>query len=178
MTDSDASGFRALALSRFSCRKYDSSRVPARELIKEVLEDARIAPSACNRQPWQFWVTDSEGVARDAVLASYSRDWLATAPAFIICMGVENEGWVRPFDGHSHIDVDLAIAAEHICLSAADRCLGTCWVCNFDPAVLRQGLAIPEGLRPVAIIPIGYPAEGVTAPVKTRKPADEIIRWI
>ncbi len=170
--------FRTLVLNRFSCRKYDTMRRPSLELLADVLEDARLAPSACNRQPWEFWVIDSEGPAREAVIASYEREWIRTAPAFIICLGREAEGWVRPFDVHSHIDVDLSIAAEHICLSATAHGLGSCWVCNFNPEVLRRGLDIPEGLRPVAIIPVGYPAEGITVPAKTRKSADEIIRWL
>ncbi|MDE6311928.1 MAG: nitroreductase family protein [Muribaculaceae bacterium] len=169
--------FRSLVLERYSCRNYDSARPVTPQLISDVLEDARLAPSACNRQPWEFWVILNDSKAREAVLASYGREWLATAPAFIICMGREEEGWVRPFDSHSHIDVDLSIAAEHICLSATEHGLGTCWVCNFDPDVLRRGLEIPAGLRPVAIIPIGYPAEGSKVPEKKRKAPEEIIRW-
>lgn len=170
--------FRELVEARYSCRKYDSARVPSREQVESVFEDARLAPSACNRQPWQFWVVGSESPRREAVIASYSREWIRTAPLYIICLGVENEGWVRPFDSHSHIDVDLSIAAEHICLSAASRGLATCWVCNFDPEVLRRGLEIPEGMRPVAIIPLGYPEEGASAPVKNRKSLEEITKWL
>jgi nitroreductase len=170
--------FRNLALARYSCRAYDSSRIPSRAILADILEDVRIAPSACNRQPWQFWVIDSEGPARDAVLASYEREWIRTAPAFVVCLGIVDEGWVRPYDGHSHIDVDLAIAAEHLCLAATDRGLATCWVCHFDPEKLREGLEIPDGLRPVAIIPVGYPAEGVAAPEKKRKSLEEIVRWL
>ncbi len=169
--------FRKLVLDRYSCRHYDSERAVATELIADVLEDARLAPSACNRQPWRFWVIINDAKAREAVLASYSRDWLATAPVLVVCLGAEDEGWVRPYDGHSHIDVDLSIAAEHICLSAAAHGLGSCWICNFDPEVLRSGLEIPEGLRPVAIIPLGYPAADSTVPEKKRKAPEEIIRW-
>ena len=82
---------------------------------------------------------------------------------------------VRPHDGHNHIDIDIAIATEHICLQAAELGLGTCWICHFDPARLTVDLALPHGIVPKAIIPVGYPAEGVKAPAKNRKTLDEIL---
>ena len=75
------------------------------------------------------------------------------------------------------MDVDLAIAAEHICLAAASLQLGTCWVCNFDPEALRNCLNLTENQEPVVIIPIGYPAEGSIVPKKSRKELDEIVEW-
>lgn len=161
---------------RFSCRAYDTARVPERDLIGAVLDAARIAPSACNRQPWLFLVVDKPE-AREAVARAYQRDWIRTAPAFIIALGDHSAAWHRPFDGKDHTDVDVAIAVEHICLAATAVGLATCWVCHFDPAVLRSEFSIPDHLEPIAIIPIGYAAEGVAAPQKVRKEASDIIRW-
>ena len=101
--------------------------------------------------------------------------WIASAPLYIIVLGDPAEGWVRSFDNHSHIDVDCAIITEHLCLAAAEQGLGTCWVCNFDPAKLHEGLGLPEGLVPVVILPLGYPAEGSFIPEKKRKSPDEIL---
>lgn len=161
--------------ARYSCRNY-SAAVPAPELIDGVLDDARLAPSATNRQPWRFIVispTDVEG--RQAVAAAYSREWIETAPLYIIVCGMPADAWVRPFDQKNHIDVDLAIATEHICLGATARGLGSCWVCNFDPEVLSERLHLPAGLIPMAIIPIGYAADGAAAPGKKRKDLNEIV---
>ncbi len=162
---------------RYSCRAY-SSYVPSHDEMKQLLEAARLAPSACNRQPWHFTVigpADTKG--RDAVLAAYARPWIASATTFIIVSGVPAEAWTRACDGVSHMLVDAAIATEHICLKATDLGLATCWVCNFDPAALKSALGLPEGLEPVVILPVGRPAEGTTVPTKQRKTLEQIVTW-
>lgn len=167
--------FITLARERYSCRSY-SSQIPKQSALDYVLECARLSPSACNRQPWRLMIISPDDEAgRNAVISSYSREWIASAPLYIIVLGSPAEGWVRPFDNHSHIDVDCAIITEHLCLAAAEQGLGTCWVCNFDPAKLHEGLGLPEGLVPVVIMPIGYPAEGSCIPEKKRKSPDEIL---
>lgn len=169
--------FMKLAESRYSCRNY-SSRTVDKSVLELVLNGARIAPSACNRQPWKFMVVTDEDL-KVAVQRSYDRDWLKTAPAYIVAVGNHDESWHRSnADNKDHMDIDLAIASEHICLAAAALDLGTCWVCNFDPETLRTGLNIPENLEPVVIIPIGYPAEGTVAPKKTRKELGDIVEWL
>ncbi len=164
----------SLSLNRFSCRSYSSQPVPE-DAMMAVLDVARLAPSACNRQPWIFVIADTPD-EREAVAQSYARDWIRTAPECIIACGVHDQAWHRPHDGKDHTDVDLSIAIEHLCLAAASLHLGTCWVCNFDPEIIRSAFRLPEGVEPVAIIPIGFPAEGVSAPDKTRKELSEIVR--
>lgn len=169
--------FISLVQERYSCRAYDLGRDTLdHDLISAVLDAARLAPSACNRQPWLFMVVEGEE-AREKVFAAYGRDWIRPAPAYIIALGRPAQAWHRPADAHDHTDIDLAIACEHICLAATALGLGTCWVCNFDPAVLRREFNIPAELVPVAIIPIGYPAPDSPATAKNRNPASEIIRW-
>lgn len=167
--------FYNLAATRYSCRKYTSAPVD-RELIMAILDTARLAPSACNRQPWQFLVLDTEE-SRQPVIECYDREWVKNIPAFIVALGLKGEGWVRPYDGKSHIDVDLAIAVEHICLSASSLGLGSCWICNFDPVMLSKKLGLPENVEPIAIIPIGHPDPEGTVPAKNRKAFDEIVKW-
>lgn len=161
--------------SRYSCRNYSAYKIPGREQIEELLECARLAPSAVNRQPWRFVVVRAgDDAGRRAVLDAYPRDWMVSAPCYIVVCGVPAEAWVRGCDGHGHLDIDVAIAAEHICLAATAAGLGSCWVCNFDPAVLSAGLELPEEVIPKVIIPIGYPADA-GIPGKKRKPLSEII---
>lgn len=167
--------FASLVDSRHSCRRYKDTPV-GRDLIRTVLDTARLAPSACNRQPWSFIVLEGEegrAIAYDA----YRRDWIKEAPVFIIVCGHHDEAWHRPADGKDHTDVDVAIATEHICLTATTLGLGTCWVCNFEPAVLRAALDLPEGVEPVAIIPLGYPGYDEKAPARQRKQLDDIVQW-
>lgn len=167
----------ALMTERYSCRSYDLGRDTLdHDLIKAVIDAARLAPSACNRQPWLFMVVEG-AEAREKVFLAYGRDWIKQAPAYIIALGEPEAAWHRPADGHDHTDVDLAIAVEHICLAASALGLGTCWVCNFDPAVLRREFNIPDRYVPVAIVPIGYPAPGSPATAKIRKSDEEITRW-
>ena len=72
--------------------------------------------------------------------------------------------------------MDVSIAVEHLCLAATSLGLGTCWVCNFDTDIIRKAFRLPEGMEPVAIIPIGYPAEPDDIPAKKRKEMTEIVR--
>ena len=169
--------FNDIANARYSCRNYDRNRVVNRDTLASIIEAARIAPSACNRQPWTFVVIDDlcDASCRSAIIESYNRPWIESAPAFIVACGNHAEAWHRPADGKDHTDVDLSIAIEHICLAAADAGLGTCWVCNFNTELLIKALNIPEGLEPIALIPIGYPADN--APAKNRKEIDQIIKW-
>lgn len=163
-----------LTHQRYSCRSY-SEAIPTADEIRQVLDDAHLAPSACNRQPWRIMVIspdDAEG--RKAVCDSYNRPWIAEAPYYIIVCGVEAEAWVRPCDNKSHLDVDVAILTEHVCLCATAAGLATCWVCNFDPAVLSAGIEFPQGVTPMVILPMGY-AKTDNVPAKVRKNLDDIL---
>lgn len=174
MTQASKHNFLELCGQRYSCRGYSDQTV-GRDAILQVIEAARTAPSACNRQPWHFLiVTEKEG--REAIAECYNRDWIRSAGTFIICLGNHSEAWHRA-DGKDHTDVDISIATEHICLQAADLGLATCWVCNFDIEKLRKAFAIPENLEPIAIIPLGYPAKDSVISEKKRKTINDIVSW-
>lgn len=163
-----------LTTDRYSCRSYSPTQ-PSIDLIRQILDEAHYAPSACNRQPWRAMVIgpdDLEG--RKAITEAYNRPWIAEAPFYIIVCGVAAEAWTRPSDNKCHVDIDVAIFTEHICLCATDAGLATCWVCNFDPTVLKSALIFPEGVEPVVILPIGYAASGII-PEKKRKNIDDIL---
>lgn len=135
-----------------------------------------MAPSAVNRQPWHFTVvTNNADIA--TICRAYNRDWIQTANTFIIVSGSFEAAWTRPYDAHNHVDVDIAIATEHICLKATDLGLNTCWVCNFDPEIVVAGIELPQGFEPKVIIPIGKAADDVVQPEKTRKDFDQIVTW-
>ena len=163
-----------LMSDRYSCRQYASIPVD-RQLIAQLLEAARIAPSACNKQPWKFIVADTPQLCK-AITDCYEREWIHTAPAFIVAVGLHEQAWHRATDGKDHTDVDLSIAIEHICLAATTLGLGTCWICNFDANKLHNALQLPEEQEPIAIIPIGYPAHP-SIPEKKRKTLEDITQW-
>jgi len=167
--------FKQLAASRFSCRRYLAREVPA-EVLTDILECARIAPSACNKQPWHFIIIDTPEL-RTEILRSYPRQWLENVPVFIIACGNHSEAWHRP-DGKDHTDIDIAIAVEHICLAATAAGLGTCWICNFDRKILSDALNLPDHIEPIAIIPVAYPdTADMPAAEKKRKSLEEIVQW-
>jgi nitroreductase len=83
------------------------------------------------------------------------------------------ENWIRKDDDKAHGDIDLAIATEHLCLAAAERGLGTCWVCNYDVAKMKEYFPV-EDFEAVAIIPIGHIADDCPRAEKKRKDLSDI----
>lgn len=161
---------------RYSVRHYTSEPV-SQEDLDYLLECARLAPSACNRQPWKFVVAQS-AEAREKVCQCASRfTWMNEAPLFIIGFRNTEENWIRRKDGKQHGDIDLAIATEHICLAAAERGLGTCWVCAYDPQKMAETFPIP-GYEAVVIIPVGHRDPEEKRPAKLRKDRNEIVEVI
>lgn len=162
--------------TRYSCRNYTNAPV-AKDLIIAILDVARLAPSACNKQPWRFLVVDtSMPDLRSALQESYPRDWFKNAPVYIVACGVHDEAWHRPADGKDSTDTDVSIAVEHICLAATTLGLGTCWIGNFDVSTVSNALAIPDGVEPIALISLGHP-DTPDIPEKKRKELEEITKW-
>lgn len=166
--------FNQLLTQRYSCRAYKTEPVDD-QLLHEVLEAARLAPSACNKQPWTFIIVRDE-TTRHKIL-SKSRPAFLDAPVVIVACGHHDLAWHRQADDKDHTDIDLAIAVEHLALSATDHGLASCWVCSFDVEATVEALSLPHGVEPVALLPVGYAAEGDPLPQKIRKPMQEIIRW-
>jgi nitroreductase len=164
--------FSELIEKRYSVRAYKPHPVDD-ERLHQVLQAARLAPTAANRQPFQLIVIHTEG--REAELKRiYNRDWFVQAPLVICACGVPAQGWVRR-DGKSYCDVDVAIAMDHLILAAADVGLGTCWIGAFDPDAAREVLDLPDDVEPVAFTPLGYPADRLSP--KKRKPLSELVRY-
>lgn len=168
--------FKQLSEQRFSVRSYTSEPV-SREALDYILECARLAPSAVNFQPWRFYVVESPELRR-RLDDCYSREWFRTAPVCIVCTVRHDEEWVRKADAKAHGNIDVAIAAEHICLAATEQGLGTCWVCNFDAPLCAQLLGLPADEEPAVLIPIGHPAADLDAPAKNRKATDDVVRFV
>jgi nitroreductase len=164
--------FSELIRKRYSVRAYKPDPVPAEEL-QQVLEAARLAPTAANRQPFQLIVIHTAECEAD-LRRIYPRAWFTQAPLVVCICGLPAKGWVR-VDGKNYTDVDAAIAMDHLVLAATDLGLGTCWIAAFDPAAARQVLGLPEGVEPIAFTPLGYPADQPR--VTERKGLDELVRY-
>jgi nitroreductase len=162
--------FLDLAKKRFSVRRFETTPVPE-EALEAILEAGRLAPSAANRQPCHLVVIRSEEQRRKLGVA-YPREWFWQAPVIIVICVETSRAWVRA-DNKSYGDVDGALVVDHMTLCAADLGLGTCWIGAFDPAKVRSLLNLPAGIEPLAMIPLGIPAEPVRA--KSRKPLSEMV---
>ncbi|MBO7068252.1 MAG: nitroreductase family protein [Bacteroidaceae bacterium] len=164
--------FKTLSEKRYSVRSYSGEPVEE-EQLHYILECARLAPSAVNLQPWKFYVLSSQE-DRSLLQQCYKRDWLSQAPLYILLTVQHDVEWVRS-DGKRHGDIDVAIAAEHICLAAAELGLGSCWVCNFDAQLCHRLLNLPEEEEAVVLIPIGKAAADSKISEKKRKDLAEIV---
>lgn len=161
-----------IAAARYSCRNYTNQPVDKDDLAY-ILECARIAPSAVNLQPWHFYIINKEE-NRQNIISCYKRDWIAQAPLYILCTVLHEEEWVRKKDQKGHGNIDIAIAAEHICLAATERGLGSCWVCNFDAEKCSELFNLPANEEPAVIIPIGHIDTSVEVKRTERKPLEDI----
>jgi nitroreductase len=163
--------FQELIRARRSVRLYKPDPVP-QDVLDRILEAGRVAPTAANRQPFQIIVVTNAST-RKLFKDIYQRDWLYSAPVILVGCVEPAKAWQRA-DGFNAAEVDISIVMDHIILAAADEGLGSCWICNFDEAKLKEILGIPPEVRVVAMTPLGLPA-AEPRPFE-RKPLGELIR--
>jgi nitroreductase len=164
--------FFELIEKRYSVRAYQSKPVEE-EKLQKVLEAARLAPTAANRQPFRIIVMKTEGKEAD-LKQVYRQDWFSQAPLVICACAVPDEAWIRS-DGKDYYDVDTTIAMDHLILAAANLGLGTCWIAAFDPAATRKVFGLPDDIEPVALTPLGYPADNPRP--KHRKILADLVKY-
>ncbi len=157
---------------RLSVRAYKPDPVPD-GVLDRILEAGRLAPSAKNLQPWKFVVVRDPAVRRLLVPACRNQQFVGEAPVTVCACAVQSEAWGGMGGYWSAEAVDVTIALEHIILAAAAEGLGTCWIGAFVEEEVRKVLSIPEGVKPIALTPIGYPAREPKP--RGRKPLDDIV---
>ncbi|MBN1260892.1 MAG: nitroreductase family protein [Anaerolineae bacterium] len=166
--------FMTLIAQRYSVRAYKPDPVED-DKLQQVLEAARLAPTAANRQPFRVIVVHTKG-REEALNRIYGRDWFVQPPLVLAVCAVTSEGWVRHFnDGKTYFDVDAAIVMDHMVLAATELGLGTCWIAAFDPDAAREVLQLPGGVEPVVFTPLGYP--DVAPGSKKRKPLGLLVHY-
>jgi nitroreductase len=161
-----------LIRNRYSVRAYRQDPVED-DKLQQVLEGARLAPTAANRQPFKLIVIHTQG--RQSELKNiYRREWFVQAPLLICAVGVPRNAWVRG-DNRRYLDVDVAIVMDHLILAAANLGLGTCWVAAFDAVAARRLLQLPDEVEPLVFTPLGYPADQPEE--KERKSLTELVLY-
>jgi nitroreductase len=165
-----------LIRTRKSVRSYQNRSVE-QEKLDRLMEAARMAPSASNRQEWRFVVvTDPEQREKLAAAASNQR-FVAEAAVVIACCA-KSDGHIMKC-GLPSYPIDVSIAIDHITLAATAEGLGTCWIGAFDQEAVKKLLGIPDEVKVVQLLTLGYPVDP-SAVSKRRLELDEIVhaeRW-
>ena len=170
-----------LVQARQSDRCYDTNRPVEQEKLERILEIARLAPSACNAQPWKFVVVTDPELAMKVGKATAGigmNKFAVQAPVHILI--VEESPNFTSFIGgkikRKHFpQVDIGIAAAHIVLAAENEGLGSCILGWFDEDAIKDLVGIPSSRRLLLDIIVGYPLKEKRK--KSRKPADKVIRF-
>ncbi len=164
--------FSELIKARYSVRGYTSDPVED-EKLNAILEAARIAPTAANRQPFHIIVIHTEG-RQEELRRMYDREWFIEGPLIIVVCGEESKAWVR-HDKANYGVVDAAIVMDHIILEATNQGLGTCWIGAFNAEAAREILCLPKDVDPIVMTPLGYPND--ESRPKVRKPIEDLVRY-
>ena len=154
--------FRELIAARRDIRKYRPDPVPREKLLR-ILEAARLAPSANNRQPYRLIVVSDPELRRRIASEACHQDFLSEPPVLIVAACEKGR------------EFDLAIALAYLTLAAADEGLATCWVGWFEREAVRRILDLSPTLAVPILIPVGLADEAPAA--RPRKPLDELVEW-
>jgi nitroreductase len=118
----------------------------------------RWAPSACNYQPWHFVLVSDKGLRWQIAKAANGQSWMADAPVTVVACGLPGRAYKQMGGYGNSVDMDVAIALDHLTLAAVADGLGTCWIGAFAEPEIKQLLGVPRPVKVVAMTPLGYPA--------------------
>ncbi len=161
---------RKAIISRRSIRAYDSRNVEEDKLVR-ILDAGRLSPSAGNRQERRFVIVRDPGTRKALSEAARNQKFVAEAPIVIAACSVESD-YVMAC-GQPAYPIDTAISVDHMTLQAVEEGLGTCWIGAFDEKKVKKLLNIPDNVRVVQLLTLGYPSD-IPRPT-SRKSLDEIV---
>lgn len=150
--------------SRRSIRKYERRPMP-KDVLDDLLDSARLAPSSNNLQNWSMVVITDDALKQKLVPASGNQKFVGECSAYIVAI-VEK--------GSCYPTIDAAIALDHLSLRAVELGLGTCWIGDFEQERVKELLGIPRELEVAICMTVGYPAQAPAA--RRRKPLTELFR--
>jgi nitroreductase len=158
--------------ARGSIRSYKDKPIPKQAFLN-ILEAARMAQSAANRQPWEFIVVTDPAIKKKLVQAAGHQSFVGEAAAVLVCLAnSEESASVGSFEGFL---IDLAIAIENMVLTAWDLGIGSCWIGAYSEQRVKELLDVPRDLRVMSLLALGYPDERPGP--KYRKDLDEIVHY-
>ncbi len=159
--------------TRKSIRAYADKPVEE-EKLNTILEAGRLAPSASNRQEWRFVIVRGLEAREKLAEAAGGQVFVRQAPLAIVACAETDEHTMKC--GQLSYPIDVAIALDHMTLAAVELGLGTCWIGMFEEKRVKKILDIPERIRVVGLMPLGYPVDP-TAVEKKRLPLERIVRY-
>ncbi|MCD1293918.1 nitroreductase [Methanocella sp. CWC-04] len=160
--------------TRRAIRSFKKER-PSKEQIKRILHAGHMAPSAGNLQGRDFIIIEEDSIKRSLSIAALGQTFIMEAPVCIVsCANTPRSASKYGSRAAMYAIQDASIAVMNMMLMARDLGLGTCWVGAFDENKVAEILGLPDGVRPVAIVPLGYPDEKPEAPPRL---GDRIEHW-
>lgn len=156
---------------RRSVRSYQDKVVEAEKLLR-ILEAGRQAPSARNMQDWRFIVVKDPWLRRRLAEAAKNQEFVGQAPVVIVACGTSDYVMTS---GQLTYPIDVSIAVDHMTLAAVEEGLGTCWIGAFYEDKVKEILGIPQPIRVVALLPLGYLAQ--PSKPTPRKNLEEIVAY-
>ena len=168
--------FNEIALARYSCRSYDSARPVEEEKIQAILEAGRLAPSACNGQPYHFTVCRGE-TAKAVAAATQGMGMNKFASQAPVCIVISEKPYVKSaalgakVKGNDYRSIDIGIATAYITAEATAQGLGTCILGWLDDKKIREICNLDQPVR--LVLTVGYPVDANRP--KKRKDLDELV---
>ena len=162
--------------TRRSVRSYDPRPIPP-EVLERMRQALRLAPSACNFQPWQFILVTDADLRRRLARAANDQTWMADAPVIVVGCGSPEAAYKHMGGDGNSVDIDVAIALDHLMLAAVAEGLATCWIGAFHGEQVKRLLGVPPTVKVVGMTPLGYPSSpDLNRPVEDahRKPAAQV----
>ncbi len=175
--------FLELVRQRRSVRAYLPDAIP-RDALERCLEAARLAPSACNSQPWRFIVVDEPGLKAElagaAFAGMYSMNTFAADAPVLVAVVRERSKFAAAmgglFRGVQYALIDVGVACEHFVLQAEEEGLGTCWLGWFNEKAVKRTLGLRAKDKVDIILSVGYPADEEVRD-KQRKTLGAMVRF-
>lgn len=166
--------FEEVVRARTAVRKYKEEQLSKEDLDK-ILEAARLAPTGKNIQPQMIYVAQSKEAIEKIDKTTLCR---YGAPTVLIVCCDKNKAWHN--DNFSTYQMDASIVATHMMLEAANINVGSVWIDLFDVNKLKEEFNLPEGMEPICLLPMGYPADDYKGnPLHgKRKPIEELVKYL
>jgi len=160
---------------RLSVRSFDEKKDVPKEIVDKILEAGCQAPSAGNIQPWRFWVIRNPELKARIATAALNQRYISEAPVVIVvCSDLDISAEAYSGRGRELYAIqDTACATENILLAAYSEGLGACWVGAFYEEDVAKVLDLPSHIRPLAIVPVGYPLRAGKKPDKM--PIEDVV---